>query len=419
MAIGTRLVGLLVVGLAGAAPQVSQPSITVSTSLSSTSTSPSALPSLTNEEQDELFSLHEELVNIPSISNDEVKCAEFVSDYLEELGYYVEQVPVGNTSTYNVFAYPQALKDEGVWPEVLITSHLDTVPPFYPFERREENGTIFHYGRGTVDAKGPVATMIVASHKFFQSRSDTPRLGLLFVVGEEIGGTGMKAFASYAKNTTFRAAIFGEPTEGKLASGHKGSLGLTLDVKGKSAHSAYPWLGVSAINYLAEAIVALNLLEPALPKSDLLGATTLNTGLIRGGVAGNVVAEAANASVSIRIARSEDDAVSVVRDLVTGFLSPLVERAKEANATFSLIFANSTYPAPILDTDVEGLEVAPVFYGTDIPSLPQVKKRYLYGTGTIEVAHTPNEGLSQDELLQAAEAYGLILRSLFPPNSTA
>jgi acetylornithine deacetylase len=258
--------------------------------------------------------------------------------------------------------------------------------------------------------------MIIASHRFFTSRSDTPRLGMLFVVGEEIGGTGMKAFASYAKNTTFRAAIFGEPTEGKLASGHKGSLGLTLDVKGKSAHSAYPWLGISAINYLAEAIVTLNALEPALPRSELLGPTTLNTGRIQGGVAGNVVAEAANASVSIRISRSEDDAVSVVRDMVTGMLSPIVARAKAVNATFDLIFSNSTYPAPILDTDVEGLEVAPVFYGTDIPSLPQVEKRYLYGTGTIEVAHTPNEGLSQDELVEAARGYELILRSLFPAN---
>ncbi|KAF2024033.1 hypothetical protein EK21DRAFT_118182 [Setomelanomma holmii] len=258
------------------------------------------------------------------------------------------------------------------------------VPPFYPFERREEHGTVFYYGRGTVDAKGPVATMIVASHKFLESRSDTPSLGMLFVVGEGTGGTGMKAFASYAKNTTFRAAIFGEPTEGKLASGHK------------------------------EAVVALNMLEPALPRSELLGATTLNTGLIRGGVAGNVVAEAANASVSIRNARSEDDAVSVVRDLIIGMFSPIVERAAEANATFSLIFANSTYPAPILDTDVEGLEIAPVFYGTDIPSLPQEEKRYLFGTGTIEIAHTPNEGLSQDQLVEAAEAYSVILRSLIP-----
>jgi acetylornithine deacetylase len=260
--------------------------------------------------------------------------------------------------------------------------------------------------------------MMIASHKFFESRSDNPRLGMLFVVGEETGGSGMKAFAQYAKNTTFRAGIFGEPTEDKLASGRKGSLGLTLDVKGKSAHSAYPWLGISAINYLAEAIVALNMLEPALPQSELLGATTLNTGLIRGGVAGNVVPEAANASVSIRISRSEDDAVSTVRDMVARMLSPLKTRAEEANATFSLIWSNSTYPAPILNTDVEGLEVAPVFYGTDIPSLPQVEKKYLFGTGTIEVAHTPNEGLSQDELVQAAEAYGLILQSLFPSNST-
>ncbi|EAT84330.1 hypothetical protein HBH56_042860 [Parastagonospora nodorum] len=406
--------GFLFAASINAAPQASQ-----ALSASSVTPSPSASPSLTSEERDELFQLHEELVNIPSISSDEVECADYISEYLEELGYYVEKVPVANTSTFNVFAYPSALKDEGIWPEVLITSHIDTVPPFYPFERREENGTIFHYGRGTVDAKGPVATMIIASHKFFQSRSNTPRLGMLFVVAEETGGAGMKAFASYAKNTTFRAGIFGEPTEGKLASGHKGSLGLTLDVKGKSAHSAYPWLGISAVNYLAEAIVVLNALEPALPQSELLGATTLNAGLIRGGVAGNVVPEAANASVQIRISRSEDDAVSTVQGMITRMLSPLITRAEEANATFSLIWSNATYPAPILDTDVEGLEIAPVFYGTDIPSLPQVEKKYLFGTGTIEVAHTPNEGLSQDELVQAAEAYGLILESLFPSNSTA
>jgi acetylornithine deacetylase len=42
-----------------------------------------------------------------------------------------------------------------------------------------------------------------------------------------------------------------------------------------------------------------------------------------------------------------------------------------------------------------------------------VEKRYLFGTGTIEVAHTPDEMLSQDELVQAAEAYGMILESLF------
>ncbi|RYN36158.1 hypothetical protein AA0115_g1830 [Alternaria tenuissima] len=403
------LVALVFLRSAIAAPQASvSPS-----AVSSASPSASSSVTLTAEETDELFSLHEELVNIPSISGDEVEGAEFLSEYLSNLGYYVEEVPVGDTGTFNVFAYPQELKDEGVWPEVLITSHIDTVPPFYPFERREENGAVYHFGRGTVDAKGPVATMIVASHKFFQSRTDTPSLGMLFVVSEETGGAGMKAFAQYASNTTFRAGIFGEPTEGKLASGHKGSLRVDLDVLGKSSHSAYPWLGVSAINYLTEAIVALNMLEPALPRSELLGATTLNAGVIAGGVAGNVVPEHANASIVVRIARSEDDAVDVVQDMMAGMLSPIVARAKAENATFDVRFSNTTYPAPILDTDVEGLEVAPVFYGTDIPSLPQVEKRYLFGTGTIEVAHTPDEMLSQDELVQAAEAYGMILESLF------
>jgi acetylornithine deacetylase len=256
--------------------------------------------------------------------------------------------------------------------------------------------------------------MIIASHKFFQSQSDTtPSLGMLFVVDEETGGAGMRAFASYASNTTFRAGIFGEPTEGKLASGHKGNLGLTLDVTGRSAHSAYPWLGISAINYLADAVVALNSLEPALPSSELLGATTINTGVIAGGVANNVVAESANASISIRIARSDDDAVTVVADMISGMLGPIVQRAEEANGTFDMVFSSANYSAIILDTDVEGLEIAPVFYGTDIPNLPQVEKRYLFGTGSIEVAHTPDEGLSQEELVDAAVAYGLILQSLF------
>ena len=170
---------------------------------------------------------------------------------------------------------------------------------------------------------------------------------------------------------------------------------------------------MSAIKYLAEAIVALNMLEPALPRNELLGATTLNTGRIVSRLVGNVVPENANASIVVRIASREDDAVSIVQDMIAGMLSPIVKRAEEANATFDIRFSNTTYPATLLDTDVEGLEVAPVFYGTDIPSLPQVEKRYSFGTGTIEVAHTPDEGLSQDELVQTAEAYGMILESLF------
>lgn len=130
MAYLTHLLGFLLFASAYAAPQASQISasgVTASVVRPFATPSPSTESNLTDEELDELFNLHEELVNIPSISGDEVECAEYISEYLEELGYYVEKVPVGNTSTFNVFAYPQELRDEGVWPEVLITSHIDTV----------------------------------------------------------------------------------------------------------------------------------------------------------------------------------------------------------------------------------------------------------------------------------------------------
>lgn len=397
-----------------AAPQVGpSPPSSCAASAAPTPSATGTTNPLTDGERDELFDLHEQLVEIPSISRNETECAEFVNEYLIDLGYHVEKVNVG-PGRFNVFAYPQQLKNQSVWPEVLITSHIDTVPPFIPFERREKNGTVYHYGRGTVDAKGPVAAMIVSAHKFFQSRSNsstTPRLGMLFVVGEEIGGDGMKAFASYAKNVTFRAGIFGEPTEGKLASGHKGSHGVTLEVTGRPAHSAYPWLGISAIDWLIEGMTALNQLEPYLPSSDLLGASTLNIGRISGGIATNIVPESANASVSIRIATNS---TQEIRNLVEESLALVKKRAQGAGAVFNVTYAATPYPAVILDTDVPGLEVAPVFYGTDIPSLPQVEKKYLYGTSTIQIAHTALEEISQDDLVEAAEAYGMILEHLFP-----
>lgn len=230
---------------------------------------------------------------------------------------------------------------------------------------------------------------------------------MLFVVGEERGGDGMKVFAKHASNATFKAGIFGEPTEGNLAEGHKGSYRFDLKAEGVASHSAYPWLGISAIDWLVEAVVAVNKAEEALPWSDLLGNSTLNVGQISGGVASNVVPESANASASIRIAAGKPEET---KNIVETAVKPVIDRASADGANLTITFANFTYGAQILDTDVPGLDTAVMQYGTDIPSLPQVKKRYLYGTGSIHVAHSINEELSQDELVQMAEAYGLILK---------
>lgn len=232
---------------------------------------------------------------------------------------------------------------------------------------------------------------------------------MLFVVGEETGGDGMKAFAKHASNATFKAGVFGEPTEGNLAQAHKGSYRFDLKVEGVAAHSAYPWLGVSAINWLIEAIVAVNKAEEALPWSNLLGNSTVNVGQIAGGVASNVVPESANASASIRIA---DGKPEEIKEIFETAVRPVIDRAAADGANLTITFANATYGAQMLDTDVPGLHTAVMQYGTDIPSLPQVEKRYLYGTGSIHVAHSVNEELSQAELVQMAEAYGMILRQV-------
>jgi acetylornithine deacetylase len=125
----TQILGFMLLASVRAAPQASAVTVTPSASAATATATASASAgvSLTTEEREELFTLHEDLVNIPSISHNETECAEWLTGYLEDLGYYVEKVPVGNTDTFNVFAYSSALREEGVWPEVLITSHIDTV----------------------------------------------------------------------------------------------------------------------------------------------------------------------------------------------------------------------------------------------------------------------------------------------------
>jgi acetylornithine deacetylase len=99
---------------------------------------------------------------------------------------------------------------------------------------------------------------------------------------------------------SWEAVVFGEPTEMKLASGHKGLTAFTLTAHGKAGHSGYPELGKSALHMLIPALAALEDLK--LPSSKKLGNSTLNIGKVDGGVAHNVIAAHAYAEVLVRIA---------------------------------------------------------------------------------------------------------------------
>jgi acetylornithine deacetylase len=215
----------------------------------------------------------------------------------------------------------------------------------------------------------------------------------------------MKYFSSHKPNN-YSTVVFGEPTEGKLAAGHKGMLGLHLKVKGKAAHSGYPWLGVSANNILIEALGLLLEFESSLPSSKKYGKTTMNIGKISGGLAANVVAESAEANISFRIA---DGLPSAVSDMVEKALAATKKKCEDSGGELEFEWSNRAYGPVNIDADIKGFDKITVNYGTDVPNLEGEHKRYLYGPGSILVAHSDHEHLTVKELEQAVVDYQKII----------
>ncbi|PSN65643.1 acetylornithine deacetylase [Corynespora cassiicola Philippines] len=356
-----------------------------------TTPQPDASPLLPESTSNDLLSLHRALVSHESITENEHDVGQWLASYLRAKNYTVELQEISE-GRYNVLAYGSKRSTS-----ILLSSHIDTVPPFWPYYYNETSGVIG--GRGSVDAKGSVAAQIIAADGLREQLHDD--ISLLFVVGEETGGDGMRGFSAWEERPQYDVVIFGEPTEGKLVCGHKGILGFSLRVTGKAAHSGYPWLGVSANDVLVEALARLLLLRENLPWSDKYGNTTMNFGKIQGGVAANVVAETASAGFAVRLAAGTPE---TVQKLVIEALKDVKSAAEEAGGKLEFEWSEGYGPVNI-DCDVEGFEKLTVNYGTDVPNLEGDHKRYLYGPGSIFVAHSDHEALQRKELEQAVLDY--------------
>ncbi|SMR55420.1 unnamed protein product [Zymoseptoria tritici ST99CH_1A5] len=360
--------------------------------------------------KDDLIAFHKNLTQIESISGNEKEVGEWLLASLESQGYHVEKQEVQKKpERFNVLAWPGEKRDA----KVVLSSHIDTVPPFLPYKYTSNGSHSTIFGRGSVDAKGSVATQIIAVNELLSAGSINPDdVAVLFVVGEEVGGAGMRTANDLDLHP--QAIIFGEPTEGKLASGHKGILQIVLSAKGKSGHSGYPWLGRSANEVLVRSLGALINLGEKLPKSDKYGTTTFNLGRMEGGVAGNVIAEMANASVAVRIAAGEPEQVeTAVTKAIHHAVQEFLEDGKlKAEGVIDIDFSGQGYGPIAIDADVPGFDVFTVNYGTDIPWLRKTvkdQKRYLYGPGSILVAHSANEEILESDLFAAVEDYQRII----------
>jgi acetylornithine deacetylase len=318
-----------------------------------------------------VFELTRKLISIPSISGDEKRVAEFLAEYLRAAGFEVETQEAVDDRP-NVYA---RLGE----PNVVLSTHTDTVPPYVEFREDDE----FIYGRGACDTKGIIAAMIKAAEALIDA--NVTDFGLLFVVGEEAGSVGARVANTMANGS--RYLINGEPTESKLALGSKGALRAIVRARGRAAHSAYPQMGESAIEKLLDVLNDLRGVE--FPRDETLGATTMNIGMIAGGVAANVIAPEAEAELMLRVVTSTDS------------LKRIIERVVDSRAELEYTFGCD----PVFTEKLDGFETAVVAFTTDIPALTNWGKPLLFGPGSILDAHTAGEKISKKELARAVDVY--------------
>lgn len=334
--------------------------------------------------------LTKRLVNIESTTYHEGECGEYLAEFLARQGWAVERQKVeqperapgaGDGLRFNVYAVM-----EGVVPEVVFSTHIDTVPPYLGPCREDDE---FLYGRGVCDAKGIAAAQIAAAE---QLREQGVHVGMLFVVGEERDSAGAKTANENPRGSKF--LINGEPTDSKLALASKGCLRVELYAQGKMAHSAYPELGESAIDKLLAALHDIQALK--LPVVEGIGETTLNVGLLSGGRAPNVIADKAEAHLLVRLVGPAEEIRTAIVNAVAG----------RCQVVFSLELPFVQMRA------LDGFETMVAKFTTDVPSLTNWGEPFLLGPGSIHVAHTPDERIRKTEILEAVDLYVKLARRL-------
>jgi acetylornithine deacetylase len=322
------------------------------------------------------------LMSFDSTSGSEVELVDAFGGALEAREWRVTRIPAPSGRT-NVLA------TAGTGPYVTLSTHLDTVPPYLP-PHRDATRIL---GRGACDAKGIAASMVCAAERL---RRDGVPVALLFVVGEETTHDGAHAADEWLQRTGFvsRALVNGEPTESTLALGTKGAMRVIVRTVGEAAHSAYPELGRSATHALVHLLADLD--GVPLPSDELLGETTINIGKLSGGVADNVVAPNAEARLMARLVTHGDVVWKLLSEWAKG--RAVLERTTEV--PFVRLSTLPGYPTSV------------VAFATDIPVMPSWGTPYLYGPGSIHVAHRDDEYVEIADLQKAVDVYERIVRQL-------
>lgn len=381
-------------------------------------TSSQAKPQASLQPSEDLLTMIERLIAFPTVSKDSnLGLIEWARDYLASLGATSRLTYDTTGKKANLFA----TLGEGSRPGLVLSGHTDVVPvegqawDTDPFKATVIGDKL--YGRGSADMKGYIATALVMAPKFLASRADAP-LHFAFSYDEEVGCIGVRGLIKDLQEIGLKTAgcIVGEPTLMQPIIAHKGTHRFRCCITGREAHSSYTTQGVNSIEYAARIIVYIRQMADRLQQLETrdyaftVPFTTMQTGLIRGGLAANIVPKECEFIFEARTlpGASEHKLFQEVKDYAATLL-PEMQRI-EPNAAIKLELLNSAPGMNMQETD-EIVKLATalsrnkpngaVSYGTEgglfqAAGIPTV----ICGPGDIEQAHRPNEFVSLAQLAQ-------------------
>ena len=358
-----------------------------------------------------------ELVGFDTVSaTSNLDLIDHVVEYLGRFGVSAQLSNDDLGEKANLFATIGPEIDGGI----VLSGHTDVVPAAGqdwqtpPFRMTRRNGRLF--GRGTADMKGFIACTLAAVPDFVSSELARP-LHLAFTFDEEIGSCGAPILLDGLRERPFvpAIAIVGEPTEMKIVSGHKGGFEMTTTIRGLEAHASDPRNGVNAIEYAARYIGFLRQVSQELEK----GAdgkspfdppySTISVGRIEGGVARNVIAGSCTFDWELRPLPGVDGEAVIerIRRFAAHHLLPEMRRTTPAAEIDTEIFAalpgldrNRNAEAIDLIRHLTGLNSDRVAsFGSDAGHFQESEiSTVLFGPGSIEQAHKPDEFIAISQL---------------------
>lgn len=377
---------------------------------------------------EELVKLTQDLIRIPSHVNHpgrEREVGLFLGRYCEEQGFDVDIKPIVD-GRVNVIV---TLKGVGGGKSLMLNGHLDTVPPgemeFEPYCGDIKDGYIL--GRGAVDMKGPIASMLIMM-KALKASGIKIKGDIIFtgVIGEEEQSEGTEDLVKSGIKAD--GAIVGEPSSNEYSAGHRGLEWLEIHITGRAAHGGVPHLGINAIEKAAVLIKEIkDTIYPRLKEriNPLMGPSVMNFGHIRGGLQPSTVAE----SCIIQIDRRYIPGETV--ESVIGEYQEVIDKIKREDPEFNAYITRM--PNNMLTLDHLPLETK-----LDQPIAKAVKNALstvlekeatlstkrgwtdgsllsnfagipsiVYGPGDISYSHTKNEKIAIKELEDAVEVYFL------------